>query len=289
MAGWATDEVEALLLNSLRQLERGAIEDEVRAQAKTIYLGDHTATCRILGQHLIFVDTRDYAHATHLMWDGFWEMWITMAMARCIEPGMVVADVGANFGYYSLLLAEAVGPRGSVYAMEPNVHIAGLLRKSASVNGFRERITVDTRAASSTTGDRLRFFIPDGHPMNAAILPAGADEAALPEPGVLTDVETVKLDDALPERVDFLKIDAEGAERDIWQGLTKTLRANDGIRIFLEFNCARYESESAAFLDEIEEMDFQLAFVDYDGGVKRTTRSDILSRGATDVILSLSK
>jgi FkbM family methyltransferase len=277
------------LLNSLRQLERGAIEAEVRAQAQTIYLGDHTAMCRILGKHLIYVDTRDYALAPHLMWDGFWEIWITQAMARCLEPGMVVADVGANLGYYSLLMAEAVGPTGSVFAIEPNSHVARLLRMSASVNGFRDRIIVDTRAASSTAGDRLRFFIPDGHPMNASLLPAGADGTVLPEAGVVTEVETVALDDALPERVDFVKIDAEGAERQIWHGLSRTLQANNGIRVFLEFNCHRYGSESDEFLDEIEALGFRLAFVDYDSRVKSLTRSQILSRGATDVILCLSR
>ncbi len=160
---------------------------------------------------------------------------------------------------------------------------------SVSVNGFTDRVIVETRAASSTTGDRLKFFIPDGHPMNASLRPVEVDRAMIPEEGVLTEVETVKLDDALPERVDFLKIDAEGAERQIWHGLTRTLRANDNIQVFLEFRPIRYGSESDDFLDEIEEVGFKLAFVDYDGRIKHTTRSDIISHGTTDVMLCLSK
>ncbi len=277
------------MLDALRHLERGAIEAQVSAQAKSIYLGDHTALCRILGRQLIYVDTRDYAHASHLMWEGFWEMWVTQAMARCLEPGMVVADVGANFGYYSLLMADAVGPSGTVVALEPNSQIARLLRMSSSVNGFIDRLTVDARAASSATGERLRLFIPDGHPMNASLLPTDVDVSALPEAGEVAEVETVTLDDALPERVDFVKIDAEGAEREIWHGMAKTLSANEGIQIFLEFNAVRSGSESNAFLDEIEALEFKLGFVDYDGRRKPTTRSEILSHGTEDVILYLSR
>jgi FkbM family methyltransferase len=300
----ASDVNEAPPLDPQRQLEQATTQ--AQAQAKSIYLGDHTAMCRILGRHLIFVDTRDVALAPHLMWDGFWEMWITQAMARCFEPGMVVVDVGANFGYYSLLMADAVGPTGKVFAFEPNPNIARLLGLSSSINGFRDRLTVDTRAAYSTTGEQLRFFIPGDYPMNAslytgltgddkgptleeAMIPAGADVSELPEVGVLTDVETIKLDDALPERVDFVKIDAEGAEREIWHGLTRTLRANAGIRIFLEFNAGRYGSETEKFLDEIGAFDFELAFVDFDSRVKPITRPEILSRGATELMLYLSR
>lgn len=302
----AIDTDEGLSLAGLRQLDMGAVQDRVRAAAKSIYMGDHTALCRILGQHRIYVDTRDAALAPHLMWDGFWELWITQAMARCIEPGMVAVDVGANFGYYTLLMADAVGPGGTVFAFEPNLHIARLLRLSGSLNGFGERITVDTRAAFSRSGDRLRFFIPDDHPMNAslysgltgdensptvdeAMIPAEADAAELSEAGVLTDVETVALDDVLPERVDFVKIDAEGAEREIWHGLAKTLLANDRIQVFLEFNAGRFGSDSEAFLGDIEAMGFNLAFVDVDSSVKPVTRSEILARGAGDVTLCLAR
>jgi FkbM family methyltransferase len=247
-----------------------------------------------LGRHLIYVDTRDFALAPHLMWDGFWEMWITQAMTRSLEPGMVAVDVGANFGYYTLLMADAVGPTGKVIAFEPNSRIARLLRWSGSVNGFRDRIVIDTRAAFSTTGDRLRFFIPDEHPMNASLYdPTNsslyAGPAAPVEAGEFVDAETVRLDDVLPERVDVVKIDAEGAEREIWNGMTRTLERNDGIQIILEFNAARLGAESEPFLDEIEDMKFRLAVVDDDSTVKPVTRTEILSRGAADVVLYLAR
>ena len=191
-----------------------------RAQAKSMYLGDHTAMCKVLGKHLMYVDTRDFALAPHLMWDGFWELWITTAIARSLGPGMVAVDVGANLGYYTLLMADAVGPTGQVFAFEPNERIARLLRWSCSVNGLQDRIVVDTRAAFSTTGEQLQFFIPSEHPMNASLydptnssLYPGATEVARPEVGEFVNAETVRLDDVLPERVDVVKIDAEGAER----------------------------------------------------------------------------
>ncbi|HEY4595480.1 MAG TPA: hypothetical protein VIJ02_03700, partial [Thermoanaerobaculia bacterium] len=46
-----------------------------------------------------------------------------------VEPGMVVFDVGANLGFYTLLLADRVGPQGRVHAFEPDPLSCELLRR----------------------------------------------------------------------------------------------------------------------------------------------------------------
>ena len=53
--------------------------------------------------------------------------------ARNVRRGMTAIDVGANFGYYSLLLAELVGAKGELIAVEPNPHAADFLRHSAGL------------------------------------------------------------------------------------------------------------------------------------------------------------
>ena len=92
-------------------------EAEVRALCQTAYLGDHEALCRVLGRYKIYVDTRDIGIASHLMLEGYWEMWVTQAMMRMVRRGSVVADIGANLGYFTLLLADLTAEwkeRGSV-------------------------------------------------------------------------------------------------------------------------------------------------------------------------------
>ena len=80
----------------LHFFDRYALEDRCRALTNSVYLGDHTTLCRVLGYYKMYLDTNDTGFASHLMLDGFWEMWLTIFFARRIQPGMTVIDVGAN-------------------------------------------------------------------------------------------------------------------------------------------------------------------------------------------------
>jgi FkbM family methyltransferase len=215
------------------EMDKAALELHAKRSRFCTYLGDHLALCRVLGNMKMFVDTRDQVLAPHLMTDGYWESWITLAMVRALKPGMVAVDVGANYGYYTILMGRCVGRTGKVVSFEPNPHLADLMRKSLWISGIRQIDEVRQEAAYSTTGEQVRFFIPDARPMNARVV----EEA--PYAGTMIDVPTVRLDDVLPEKVDFIKIDAEGGEREIWKGMAKTIQNNPQLQIFLEFNPRR--------------------------------------------------
>ena len=55
-------------------------------------------------------------------------------LKRAIQPGMHIADIGANLGLYSLLLARCVGPAGRVFAFEPDPTMAGALAANVAAN-----------------------------------------------------------------------------------------------------------------------------------------------------------
>jgi FkbM family methyltransferase len=247
------------------------------------YLGDHLAVCRVLGNMKMFVDTRDHVLAPHLMTDGYWESWITLAMLRVLKPGMVAVDVGANYGYYTILMGRCVGRTGKVVAFEPNPHLATLMRKSLWISGIRQIDEVRGEAAYSTTGEQVRFFIPDARPMNARVV----KEA--PYAGTMIDVPTVRLDDVLPEKVDFIKIDAEGGEREIWRGMAKTIESNPQLQIFLEFNPKRTTHyDPHEFLNKIRDDGFELGIVAYDASYRSVDADKLIANG-TEQILHLHR
>ena len=64
------------------------LEALCRARAQPAYLGGNEALCRILGRYKLYVDTRDSGLCAHLLLDGFWEMGLTMHMARTVRAGM---------------------------------------------------------------------------------------------------------------------------------------------------------------------------------------------------------
>ena len=274
-------------LFNLRNLQIGRRRNnqrQIRQLCTNAYLGDHTSLCRVLGRYKMFVDTRDVGLATHLLLDGFWEMWLTEALSAVVKPGMVVADIGANLGYYSLLMAELVGADGMVHAFEPNPAIADLMWKSCDVNGFGDRVRLHRDPLGCEDGKPVALIVPANEPKNAHITPH------LAAPGAVA--LTTRRFDAIPDLldVDVVKIDAEAAEYDIWRGMAGRLdRIDKPFTIFMEFASIRYE-DPQAFLAEVEAHGFTLAVVTLDDGIVPGTREQILAAPpAIDQMLMLRR
>jgi FkbM family methyltransferase len=214
------------------------LEALCRARAQPVYLGGDEALCRILGRYKLFVDTRDRGLCAHLLLDGCWEMGLTMHVARHVRAGMVAVDVGANFGYYTTLLGALVGEFGHVYAIEPAPATAAMLRRSLALNGFFLNATVIEAAAGAACEETVLLHVPDREPKNAQIVVSREAVAALA--GSLHEVRQVQIDALAAQwgRIDFVKIDAEGAEEAIIAGMQAVLR-RDRPHLVLEFNARR--------------------------------------------------
>lgn len=257
-------------------------EAVIRGLCQNAYLGDDTALCRVLGRYKMFVDTRDVGVSSHLLLDGYWETWTTEAMLRFVRPGMTAVDVGANLGYFATLMADLVGPAGRVLAFEPNPPIADRLRKTIAVNGFTARTMVHELALGAEEGGAV-LIVPPGEPKNAHVV------AAAPVSGA-TMVARRRLD-AIPEALDadFVKIDVEGAEEDVWRGMEGIFARGRPLTIFLEFTPGRYASP-ARFLDEILGHGFALAIIDLVRGVRPIGREAVLAGPpAEDQMLVLTR
>lgn len=259
---------------SLRSGGRFAHEAAIRSLCQTAYLGDHRALCRVLGRYKFYVDTRDIGLASHLMLDGFWEMWNTEALLTEVHPGMTAIDVGAHCGYFSAVLADIVGPQGRVLSFEPNPRMAELLGQTMAVNGFDDRFALQRVALGAAAG-LAGLVVPDGEPKNAHIVPLASR----------ADAQTIELRrlDSYPEALaaDFIKIDAEGAEEQIWRGMRGILDNGRPLKILLEFTPGRY-ADAGAFLDEILSSGFTLRLIDLADGILPIAREAVLSAPATE-------
>lgn len=271
---------------------RGVIEQYCEARCSATAMPEDRILCRVLGKYLMWVDAHDHGLSPHLIMQGYWEIWITQVLARMATPGTTAIDIGANVGYYTLLLAEAVGPSGKVISFEPNPRIGAMLRMSVSINGFGSRVLVRDEAVSASNSGRLTFAIPKHEPKNAALV---ADEVhrrafvhAFGEDLDFVDVPLISLDSLQLENVGVVKIDAEGAERDIWNGMQQTIRSNPGIRIVMEFNARRVEN-AMDFFAAVSSV-FPVRHIDFDGDIKTLTPAMVeRERPGEDWMLFLSR
>lgn len=232
-----------LYTHQLATWPRSTLEAAIRRRVQTAYLGKGVVLARVLGHHKMFLRSSDRGFACHVMLDGYWEMWLTQFLAQRLKPGMTAIDVGANFGYYTLLMGEAVGETGRVIAVEPNPDAASLLRESVNLSGHGGRTQLVPQALGASTG-RAWLYAPDGEPKNASLV----GQPDLPG-GTTLEVPIVTLDEVALSypRVDLVKIDAEGGEQGIVAGMQQLI-ARDRPLIVLEFNAVRY-AEPATFLD----------------------------------------
>jgi len=252
-----------------RPHSRTANEAAIRSLCANAYLGDHRALVRVLGRYKMFVDTRDVDIGAHLLLDGFWEMWVTELLPQLIRPGAVCVDVGAHVGYFTLQMADLAGPSGRVHAFEPNPVLRRMLDDSVRVNGFAERVRSHGDPVFDTGGLAAEL-------VGTVTQPSGAHVRILSEGDPAATLRTCRLD-AVPglDRVDFVKIDAEGSEEAIWRGMRGLFDQAQPMTVLLEFAAIRY-ADPAAFLATIAGEGFALHRIDPDQGIGRVDAADIL-------------
>ena len=146
-----------------------------------------------------------------------------------IRPGMRVVDIGANQGLYTLLLAELVGERGRVLAFEPDPELFDVLARNCRANNVRN-VDLYNCALGSASGSAV---------LCRSLLNAG-DNSLAPSPCRdecrCSAVNVSTLDAVLAgQPVDFIKMDVQGWEWEVFSGMRNTLAANPSLGIYFEF------------------------------------------------------
>lgn len=153
----------------------------------------------------------------HIGFFGSYEPELREVMRAVLSVGGTAIDVGANAGWHTLLMARLVGAQGRVVAVEPNPSVREQLRHNIALNRLGQVDVVG--AALAEAPGMLSFVAPDAaHPASASGHVV-ADDAAPPD---AVRVEASTLDVLVAEkkldRLDLVKIDAEGFEWPILQG-----------------------------------------------------------------------
>jgi FkbM family methyltransferase len=140
-----------------------------------------------------------------------------------VRPDWVFFDVGANFGYYTMIVSAASQGRARVYAFEPLASNFHLLARNKSLNNF-DRVSPVNLALSDQAGE-VDFFVP---PLSCSGV-GRIVEGQVDDPnGYMDKVQATTLDSFVAsrdvQRMDFLKIDVEGAELRVLHGAAESLR-----------------------------------------------------------------
>ena len=252
-----------------------------------ISMGNETILTTLISGEKIYLDSTDISLTPHIIFDGYWENWITKPFKRALRPGMNVVDIGSNCGYYTLIACNAVGPSGSVTAIDANPKMTSLLHSSISVNGFLNRAKVIHAAVHETEG-LIDFAIPKRFKGSATTFTENLDFSEFNETFEIISVRKAPLNKLLNDApIDIMKIDAEGAEPMIIRGADKLLRDSRNLQIFMEFAPAIFVSiiSGADFLDYLEKLGFSINVINSEGNFEHASRDALLSLPSCDLFL----
>jgi FkbM family methyltransferase len=156
-------------------------------------------------------------------WVGTYERTVQDTFQRFIRPGMVVYDIGAHVGFYTLLAARLAGPEGQVYAFEPFPPNYDYLNRHVQLNGLRTVATYK-QAVSDTIGTLV--FQPGANTYTGHLVEKvpGPNDIAVK----VVTVDGIIAAGTLPPP-DFVKVDVEGFEMNALRGMERLIRKNHPI------------------------------------------------------------
>lgn len=198
---------------------------------------------RRIHDYRLRIDLHDPGLSRDVAVRGTREEQLKYVIERVVAPGDVILDVGANIGYYTIMLSKLVGETGMVYAIEPEPRNFERLQKNVQLNGIESIVETHQIGASDAVGTGT-LHVSRHSNLHSFLGPTGADDTKgdqnieLP----LTDVSTFIQG---KRRVDLLRMDIEGYEVEVISGLEAAIVDGSWTgKILFECHFPRYDDDS---------------------------------------------
>ena len=221
----------------------------------SVKTGENEALTRIYTGQKMFVDTRDLSLAPHILLDGEWEPNISKILDRLIRPGCIMIDIGASFGYFSIIAGRQMNRKKNphIYLIEANPVFIPYLRKSLSINGLLELATISNIGLSDRSETITLNVLEDIWASSSA-----HDEVQLRrripfefKVSNRISLKAITLDEYAEKNgireVDVIKMDIEGYEEKAYRGMTGIIENSPELIMLLEFNELAYDNPEGFF------------------------------------------
>lgn len=160
----------------------------------------------------------------HVFFFGEYEKTISRVASRLINSGDICIDVGANFGWYTTLMAMRCGDSGEVHSFEPVPRSFRELEKNVKLAGSPRNVHIN-EAALGDKEDTITISIAAGEPTGHASMAAKGQDGGLSFQCRMTTLDNYLIENKVGN-VDFVKVDIEGAEMMFLKGAARLFEQN---------------------------------------------------------------
>ncbi|MDQ6948841.1 MAG: FkbM family methyltransferase [Actinomycetota bacterium] len=175
-----------------------------------------------------------------------------------MAPGLLVLDIGANIGYYTLLAAAGIGASGRVLAFEPDEENFRVLCRNVAANS--DSNVAPYRLAVSDSSDPVNLYLCEGNK---------GDHRTYEVPGRASVSVSCVMLDSFPDLMgcapSVIKMDIQGAEMRALQGMRGLASRSEAVALFTEYwpeGLSEAGTEAAEFVSLLTELGFKLALID---------------------------
>ena len=200
----------------------------------------------------MYLDLNDFGLSKHLYFFSIREPECTRIMKQYIKKGMTIVELGANIGYYALMEAAIMKNKGKVYAIEPSPQNFAMLQKNISLNSYEPIIESYNIAVSNKSGKDKLFMSKEHNLCN--MMESNASD--------YVEVQTSTLDDFLIDKKqpDIIRMDIEGFEYYVVDGMEKTLQNTKSCIMFIEVHPFQIFEKGLDYKKPLEKL-FKYGFV----------------------------
>jgi FkbM family methyltransferase len=214
-------------LNALRrraEIERNIGRKEVCDRVKHLFACDVLIEVKEFDGEF-YVDPRSDL-LRRILYSGRFEPELASIAVKFMDPNKDIIDVGANIGFYAVLLAKRLNDRMRVAALEPDNEAFERLLRSIDRNQIKDKVLALPCAASDAAGQCMLFHV-DGRSeyssLNQVVHPSVADESTTSQKALAMTIDEIVSRHVLCPG--FMKIDVEGAEHLVLAGAKRTIQS----------------------------------------------------------------
>jgi FkbM family methyltransferase len=173
-----------------------------------------------------------------------------------VFPGMHALDIGSNIGVFTIVLSKKVGLTGEVHAFEPDPQNFKRLKQAAQ---HHNNITTNECAVAERSGT-IKLYQSDDMNVDHQTYDNGANRSMI-------NVKSIAIDDYFQngETIDFVKIDVQGFDVFVLEGMKNTLNRSQHVTIageFWPYGLRKSGKAPSEYLSMLEELGFTISFSD---------------------------
>jgi FkbM family methyltransferase len=228
---------------------------------------------------------------------NIWEQNVTNYLIKNVKPNQTVIEIGANIGYYTILLAQLVSPGGHVYAYEANDEVYDFTKFSLRMNGLSDIVKIKNIGILDKAGEfNMRYTKLHNNSLSETNIGGANITFAEKVPGndCVKKVQVVSLDENLPnlKNVDWLRMDIEGSELPAILGAKRIIESSPNLKIVMEWapNMLKNFGNVSDFINLLYSYGFRFYKIEENGDLgKEKTKAELLGEELTNFVLIRDK